>query len=153
MASKIIYFSHNADKMEISPPFRSGDAGAVWSSEEGGFETDTQVEISPNSLHALHGHGVVLGLQKLTAAIGEVGSGQDAVFAPSGVEKALRLFYEADRKTYGARHDLLVRGSRNEGEPEYRIVIDNREYQRTLSRLQYLCSTAARMGQGIRIRV
>ncbi|MCH2186491.1 hypothetical protein MK280_11540, partial [Myxococcota bacterium] len=136
----------------IQPPFRGGEAGFVWSSDEEGFETDTQLEIPPNSLHALHGHGVVLQLAELDAAMGQIGNGQDAVLGPASVEKALRIFYEADRKTYGAQHDLLVRASRDGTEPEYRIMIDNREYQRTLSRLQYLCSTAARMGQGVRIR-
>ncbi|MAJ58748.1 MAG: hypothetical protein CBC48_01550 [bacterium TMED88] len=152
MASTTVYFDHDADDQQIRPPFRSGDAGFVWSNQDVGFETDSQVNISPNSLHALHGHGVVLQLGALDAAMGEVGNGQDAVFGPASVEQALRIFYEADRKTYGARHDLLVRGSRDGAEPEYRIIVDNREYQRTLSRLQYLCSTAARMGQGVRIR-
>ena len=153
MASKVIYFEHDASETALRLPFRSGEAGAVWADEEGVFETDTQVRISPNSLHALHGHGTISQLAELKSVMGQVGSGQDAVFAPGMVEQVLRIFYEADRKTYGARHDLLVQEARKSSDPEYRIVINNREYQRTLSRLQYLCSTSARMGQGVRLRV
>jgi hypothetical protein len=36
---------------------------------------------------------------------------------------------------------------------EYRIQIDNREYQRSLSRLQYLLSTASREGRIVWIAI
>ena len=39
------------------------------------------------------------------------------------------------------------------GTARYRIAIDNREYQKTLSQLQFLASTAARYGHGLRLRL
>ena len=65
------------------------------------------------------------------------------------------IFYEADRRTYGPRWVGVefVAARCSEPPTEYRIAIDNREYQRTLSRLQYLASTAARHGNGVRIRI
>ena len=36
---------------------------------------------------------------------------------------------------------------------EYRVAIDNREYQQTLSKQQFLATTAARHGHGLRIRL
>ncbi len=153
MATKIVYYDHAAPPERIAPPFAYGEAGAVWVDEAGQVETDTRVSIPPNSYHALHGHGVVDQLASLAAVMGRVGDGQDAVLGPAAVEQALCIFYEADRMTYGARHDLLVRAASVRDDVEFRIVIDNREYQRTLSRLQFMTSTAARMGQGIRLRV
>ena len=147
----IVYFDHLA--RSIDAPFAEGEAGIVWIEPSGDVETDTQVRISANSLHALHGHGVVEALNALDPTVGPVGSGGDAVISPDRVEEALRLFYEADRMTYGARHDLLVRAANGEDPREYRIVIDNREYQRTLSKLQYMTSGASRMGHGIRLRL
>jgi len=152
MPGRIVYFDH-ATPLAAQPPFGSGEAGVVWVDDAGDVVTAPRVSIGPNSFHALHGHGVVRQLDALDPLIGPVGGGKDAVIAPAMAEKALRIFYEADRMTYGSRHDLLVRAATSPDRIEYRIVIDNREYQRTLSRLQYMTSTAARMGQGIVIRV
>lgn len=153
MSRKVVYFEHDAPPHAAAAVFTCGEAGVVWIDDAGLIETDTRVRIPPNSLHALHGHGVVAQLGTLAVATGRVGDGRDAVLGPEAVEKALRIFYEADRMTYGARHDLLVRSAASPDFVEYRIVVDNREYQRTLSRLQFMTSSAARMGQGIRLRV
>ncbi len=149
----VVYFDHAMPAQAVEPPFASGEAGVVWIESTGDVVTAPRVPIPPNSLHALHGHGVVRQLNALDPLIGPVGGGSEAVIAPAKAEQALRIFYEADRMTYGARHDLLVRAPGEHDLVEYRIVIDNREYQRTLSRLQYMTSTAARMGQGIVLRV
>lgn len=153
MSRAVVYYDHHESPDPVSPPFSRGEAGVVWIDASGFVDTDTQVEISPNSLHALHGHGEVARLASLDAEFGRVGDGADAVLGPEAVVGALRIFYEADRKTYGARHDLLVRAATSEDDVEYRIVVDNREYQRTLSRLQFMTSSAARMGHGVRLRV
>lgn len=148
-----LYFDHAAVDTEPKPPFATGEAGVVWVEPSGDVETDTRVSISPNSFHALHGHGVVAALNELELAVGPIGHHRDAVIGPQSIPAALRLFYEADRKTYGARHDLLVRAPEPDDDTEYRLVVDNREYQRTLSQLQYMTSLAGRMGHGIRLRL
>ena len=147
---KIVYFDHENEMLNPLPPFMSGDAGLVWLDESGTARSDSRVQISPNSLHALHGHGVVGELNGLDFMFSEVGHGTDAVVAPAAVEAATRIFYEADRMTYGATHDLHIRD--HEG-VEYRLVVDNREYQRTLSQLQFLASSAAQRGLSLRIRI
>jgi hypothetical protein len=135
------------------PPFFCGEAGVVWVGGEGFVQTDTRVHISPNSLHALHGHGVVDRLNALRLEVGQIGKLRDAVIAPGDTPAALRIFYEADRFTYGAVHDLLVERRDRQGPSEYRLRVDNREFQRTLSQLQFMSSTAAHMGHGIRLRI
>ena len=154
---KTIYFDHHAfDALRADRPprpFLSGEAGAVWVDEEGVFETETTVIISPNSLHSMDHHGVIDQLAELELQMGALGDGMDAVLAPASAEGAARIFYEADRMTYGARHDLLIEEIGGADPTQYRIVVDNREYQRTLSRLQVLANTAARHGHGIRLRV
>lgn len=148
---KTVYFDHR-HAGEPPPPFRGGEAGWVWMSEEGIAETESHVVISPNSLHALHGHGVVDQLNTLDLLLGRIGDGKPAVLAPGATPAASRIFYEADRLTYGARHDLRVDAPGLEaGAPgaEYRILVDNREYQRTLSQLQFLATGAMRNGYGV----
>lgn len=153
MRARVVYFDHASSTRDVTPPFAAGEAGVVWVEPTGELETDTRVWISPNSLHALHGLGVVARLDALSPSIGAIGSGRDALLGPHVVEKAMRVFYEADRATYGVRHDLLVRTAEPPACTEYRIVVDNREYQRTLSQLQFLTSAAARHGLGVRLRV
>ena len=53
--------------------------------------------------------------------------------------------------TYGARSDIAV--GRVNGSLEYRLAIDNREYQRSLSRLQFLVTSAGRHGCAVRVRI
>jgi hypothetical protein len=135
------------------PPFRRGEAGAVWMSEDGFLETDTRVAIEPNSYHSLVAHGVIDALARLPLDIGPLAVGGEAVFAPAAIPEVTRLFYEADRETYGTRHDLLVATHWGSPPADYRIAVDNREYQRTLSQLQFLAGQAARMGQGLRLKL
>lgn len=137
----------------MRPPYRRGEAGVVWLSDEGFLETDTRVSIEPNSYHSLFAHGVVEALAALPLDIGPLDEDAEAVLSPVALPAALRIFYEADSKTYGARHDLLVARAFGSPPTEYRLVVDNREYQRTLSQLQFLASQATRMGQGLRLKL
>ena len=138
---------------EIRAPFRSGEAGVVWLSEEGFFETDTRVELDPNAYHSLFAHGVIDALADLPMQMGPLAVEGEAVLAPSAIPAALHLFYEADRETYGVEHDLLVAEAFGSPPLDYRIAVDNREYQRTLSKLQFVASEAARMGHGLRLKL
>jgi len=149
-SSETYYFDHAVGDRNPSPPFHSGEAGFIWINAQDFVETDWRFQVPSNSLHALHGHGVVDRLNDLEQLAGPIGGGQDAALAPSAAEEASRVFYDADRMTYGQLHDLFV--AEYEG-VEYRIVVDNREYQRTLSKLQFLSTTAARHGHGLRLRL
>jgi len=159
--AKIVYFDHAARAEGAGPvpgdpaqgPFAWGEAGMVWVEPDGAIDTDTQGRIPPNARCALHGLGVVEALEALGPVVGPIAPGRDAVLGPAQVEPALRILYEADRRTYGARHDLRVHVTPPPDATEYRIVIDNRGYQRTLSQLQFMTSTAARLGRGVRLRV
>ncbi len=150
MSLHVHYYDPSA---ALRPPFRRGEAGVVWLSDEGFFETDTRVELGPNSYHSLFAHGVVEALARLPLDVGPLREGGEAVLSPTAMPAVLRVFYEADRQTYGARHDLLV--ARGWGSPpvDYRLAVDNREYQRTLSKLQFLASQAAHMGHGLRLKL
>lgn len=150
--SSIVYFDHG-EPAANGPPFRSGDAGVVWISDEGLMETDSRVQISPNSLHAMEHHGVVVLLNELEIELGPIGASHDALIVPAATTEAARIFYQADDKTYGALYDVLVAKGTTSWVDEFRLVIDNREYQRTLSQLQFLCNSAARHGHGLRIRI
>ena len=131
------------------PPFRSGEAGRVWLSAQGRVETDVQVAISANSTHALFGHGVVEALNRL-ALEGRVGQGTDVLVPHALLDEAQQLFYDADRKTYGGVWEFAVEA---DTPCEYRVRIDNREYQRTLSRLTFLLGSAGRAGEAVRLRL
>jgi hypothetical protein len=150
MSPRVHYYDPRA---KLRAPYRIGEAGVVWLSEDGFLETDTRVAIGPNSYHSLFAHGVVEALARLPLDMGPLGPDREAVLSPSALPDALRVFYEADRETYGVRHDLLV--ARAWGSPpiDYRIEVDNREYQRTLSQLQFVTSQAAQMGRGLRLKL
>ena len=138
------------------PPFREGEAGVVWLDGDGVLDTDTRVRISPNTYHSLFAHGVVdalAALPLLAPDLGPLGEGRQAVISPAAMPDALRIFYDADCETYGVRHDLLVASGFGEPPADYRVAVDNREYQRTLSQLQFLASQASRMGHGLRLRL
>ena len=150
----ILYDHSAADRPQ--PGFRAGEAGLVVPHPDGGLDLDARVQIGPNSLHALEQHGVVDELRRLDFAIGPLAPGRDAVLSPAALEEAAHILYEADRKTYGNTWEFVIgrTARRSEAGPiEYRIVIDNREYQRTLARLQFLVTTAGRQGLGVRLRL
>ncbi len=144
----VIYFDHAlADEQS---GFRGGDAGFVIPDEQWGFRATTVVDIPPNALHALEAHGVVEQLNALEFQTDSITPGVDAVLRPFALDEAAHILYEADRKTYGQTWEFVV--GRHAG-CEYRIVIDNRGYQRTLSQLQFLVTSAGRQGFGVRIRL
>ena len=148
---RIIYL-HPEEVEDPPAPFRTGEAGCVWVGGDGSLESDTRVQLSANTTHALLGHGVVSALNEL-AVEGALGEGGEALIPPAVLEPACALFYEADRKTYGATYEFVV-ARVNEPEPvEYRVRIDNREYQAGLSRLTYLTSLASREGHAVWIRI
>jgi hypothetical protein len=152
---RTIFYDHS-DPGRAQPGFRSGEAGLAVPHPEGGLDSDARVQIAPNSLHALEQHGVVEELSRLEFAIGPIEPGRDAVLGPGALDEAAHILYEADRKTYGNTWEFLI-GRGPGGGPaqsvEYRIVIDNREYQRTLARLQFLVTTAGRQGLGAHFRL
>lgn len=137
--------------------FRSGEASLVVVGADGLPVVHPRTErLSPNTTHALLGHGVAEALDRLGAGGGPVGSGRDALLLPGMAEPAARIFYEADRRTYGSEwRDVVFLAARSHGPlvVEYRIAVDNREYQRGLSRLQHLASLAAFHGHGLRLRI
>jgi hypothetical protein len=121
-------------------------------------EPRLDVPLSANSVHALLGHGVVEALNALPLE-GRIGGGLDALLPPSSLDAARRILYEADRTTYGGSFEFVVESGEqeNENEPveplEHRIRIDNREYQVSLARLQFLCTQASRGGMAVWIRI
>ena len=148
-SANVVYYDHDASERE-QHGFRSGDAGFVVPDAEWGFATDTQVRIPPNALHALEQHRVVAQLNELEFVTDPIAPGRDAVLRPTALEAAAHILYEADRKTYGRTWEFEI--GRADGFA-YRIVIDNRGYQRTLSQLQFLVTSAGRQGLGVRLRL
>lgn len=146
---RIVYFDHAAAD-RAQPGFRSGAADRIVTGADGIAEARPGVHLSPNSFHALLGHGVAAALDRLPLVYGRVAAGAEAVLRPTALSQASRILYEADRKTYGAVHEFVASEA---ADVQYRIVIDNREYQRTLARLQYLLSRAGREGFGVRLRL
>jgi hypothetical protein len=149
---RVVYYDHAATDSH-QPGFRSGLADRVRVTDSGDLESAQPVPIPPNSLHALEGHGVLAALGRLPLAVGPVASGREAVLRPKGLDAASRILYEADRDTYGVVHEFVVHESEVPERVQYRIVVDNREYQRTLARLQYLVTLASREGFGVRLRL
>ena len=129
-----------------------GEGGHVWIDERGDLETDTRVELSANSVVALRGHGVAEALNRLPLEMGALGEGRDVLVPQHALDAAARIFVDADRFTYGARYELPVGAAPERSRIEYRLPIDNREFQRTLARLQFLMSTASRAGHAVRLR-
>ncbi len=132
-------------------PYRTGEAGQVWMSRDGRVETDTEVILSANATHALLGHGVLDELNRLPLE-GHVGGGLDVLVPHAVLEEAQQVFYDADRKTYGGEWEFEVEAGAN-GRPAFWVRIDNREYQRTLSRLTFLLGSASRAGNAVRLRI
>lgn len=141
---RVLYIDdlHEQSEPHRAVSLRTGSAGFVFATDDGGFRNDLRLELSANSTHALIGHGVVDALNDLSLH-GRVGTGMEVLIPPSELEAVQRLFYRADAKTYGANYEFVVE---SRAEVEYRIRIDNREYQNTLSGMQYLLRTAAHEG-------
>ena len=147
----IVYL--RAEQFEAPPkPFRTGEAGRAWLGEDGTLEQDVRVRLSANSTHALLGHGVVDALNELPLE-GILGDGQATLIPPPNLDSALSIFYAADRKTYGASYEFSIATRETLENTQYRIRIDNREYQAALSELTYLVSTASREGRAVWIRI
>ena len=149
---RVVYYDHGAAE-DDQPGFRSGSADRVVTGADGVAEAERAVHIPPNSLHALLGHGVADELGKLPLVYGRVAAGSEAVLRPVALSDASSILYAADRMTYGAIHEFVTHEEAEPDPVQYRIVIDNREYQRTLARLQYLVTLAGREGYGVRLRL
>jgi hypothetical protein len=132
------------------PPFRSGAGGRVWLSEQGELLTDERVRISANTLHALEGHGVLEALNRLPLELGRLGERREVLLPQAALDAAAEILTQADRKTYGARWEFVVA---REAGAEYRVRIDNREYQRALARLRDLIVAASRQGFAVWLRI
>jgi hypothetical protein len=133
----------------LGAALRRGEVGCLFPGPDGNFVSETRLRLSPNSTHALMGHGVIDALNELPLE-GRLGSGLQVVIRPPQLEAVRRLFYLADAKTYGGTYEFVLGiDSDHEEEVEYRIRIDNREYQHTLSGLQYLLRIASREGMAV----
>ena len=132
------------------PPFRTGAGGRVWMSERGELETDERVRLSANTVAALEGHGVVLELNRLPLEMGRLGDGREVLVPQAALDEAADILTEADRKTYGAIYEFTVA---RDAHAEYRVRIDNREYQRALARLRDLVVAAGRQGHAVWLRL
>ena len=131
-------------------PFRTGAGGRVWLSERGELETDERVRLSANTVHALEGHGVLAELNRLPLELGRLGEAREVLVPQAALDDAADILTEADRKTYGASFEFVIaRDARN----EYRVRIENREYQRALARMRDLIVAAGRQGFAVWLRI
>lgn len=151
MQCRVVYYDHSLGGEQRG--FGSGDAGHGKLGDRGELKRDTEVVIAPNAYHALLGHGVLDQLNELPLDGGPVGSGNEAWIRPSAAEDAAKIFYEADRKTYGNTWEFVAGHQDVPERIEYRIRIDNRSYQSTLSQLQFLAVTASRHGWAVALRL
>jgi hypothetical protein len=147
---RIVYLEHQV--ATPPPPFRTGEAGLVQLAAGGGFETDSRVPLSANSTHALIEHGVVAELNRLELQ-GQLGRGLDVLIPQACLAQASAVLYAADRCTYGRSYEFVIAQQSAPQPRQFRVRIDNREYQRTLARLQYLVTTASRLGHAVRVRI
>lgn len=142
-----------APPAKAHPELRVGEAGWVWENEVSELATNTRVRLSPNSTHALLGHGVVDALNRLDLELGPIGSGRDALIPQAAIEEASVILYEADRKTYGRVWEFPFAEDPGPPPRQLRLRINNREYQRSLAQLQDLVRGASRSGYAVRIRI
>lgn len=150
---RVVWFDP-ARKWAAQPGFRSGTATRIGMDAEGLPALQPgAVRLSPNTVHALLGHGVAEALGGLEPEAAGLTAGREAWFRPARLPDLLALLYAADGRTYGARWQgvVFVVGRNSDGRTEHRIQIDNREYQRGLARLQHLAGTASRHGEGLRV--
>jgi hypothetical protein len=148
---RVVYLDPGAHDAPRAP-LRRGEAGLLSLAGDGGFDTDVRVQLSPNSVHALFGHGVVDELNRLPLE-GTIGEGAPAVIPPAALEDARDLFYQADRKTYGGAWEFVVGRTDGSAPVQYRLRVDNREYQVTLVRLVDLATRASRYGHAVWIEI
>lgn len=151
-AIRIVYVDPGGPDADGSEWLRSGAAGFVWLGDRGDLESDTRIELSANTTHALLGHGVVDALNALELE-GRIGGGVEAIVPPAALDPVRSVFVDADRMTYGAEHEFVVAQRDLPDRIEYRIRIDNREFQIALARLTFLASQASREGKAIWIRI
>ena len=149
---RTVYYDHEREP-SVQPAFPHGEAGPVVIDRHGEWTAEAEVRIGPNSHCALFHHGVAEALRALPDAEGSRAGGLALLFPPRSADAVARIFYEADRKTYGASYDFLVVAQEVPEPVHYRIAIDNREYQQTLSKLQFMSTTAARYGHGLRVQL
>ena len=135
-----------------TPPFRTGDVGTVNVDPSGRLELRVGVSLSANTVHALLGHGVVDALNELSIE-GRIGDGREVLIPPSSLDDTRRIFYEADRRTYGGSFEFVVERRTSPELVEYRVRIENREYQASLARLQFLVTQAGHDGLAVWIRI
>ncbi len=148
-AVRLIYLER--EQFDAPPaPFRTGAGGRVWLSERGGLETDERVRLSANTVHALEGHGVIVELNRLPLEMGALGEGREVLVPQAALEDAAHILTEADRKTYGATWEFVVA---RDAAVEYRVRIENREYQRALARMRDLIVAASRQGFAVWLRI
>ncbi|MCP5069530.1 MAG: hypothetical protein GY946_23425 [bacterium] len=143
----------DAPPPEAHPALRVGEAGWVWIDEASELTVNTRVLLSPNTTHALLGHGVVGELNALDLQMGPIGSGRDCLIPQAALDDASSILYEADRNTYGAIWEFAFANDPGPPPRELRVRIDNREYQRSLARLQDLVRGASRAGYAVRLRI
>ena len=97
----------------------------------------------------MHCHGVVAELDELELQ-GRIASGLEVVLPQETLADAARVLYAADRNTYGRTWEFVI--AEREA-TEYRVRVDNREYQRSLLRLTDLIALAGRNGHAVRMRL
>ena len=151
MRGAVAIFYLSPDNFDAPPPpYRTGAGGRVWLSERGELELDERVRLSANTVHALAGHGVLDALNRLPLELGRLGDGREVLVPQASLDEAADILTDADRKTYGASYEFVVA---SEPGVEYRIRIENREYQRALARLRDLIVGAGRQGYAVWLRI
>ncbi len=145
---RVVYLE--PDSPTPPPPFRTGAAGHVRMTDAGVLEADERVQLSANTVHALEGHGVLEALNRLPLEMGRSGGGAELMLPQAVLDEAADILTQADRNTYGATWEFVV--ARVDG-AEFRVRVDNREYQRALARLRDLLVSASRQGHAVWLRI
>ena len=145
----VIYYDPSKPA-DAQAPFRTGIAGRVELHADGMIRLEPVVELSPNSLHALWGHREVEALRRCAPDEMHLEPRVETLVPPTAIDACVHVLYQADRNTYGNAFEFVVAESNGD---EFRLRVDNREYQRSLSRLQFLFTSSARSGLGIYLRL